>query len=163
LGQENRKDAVRARHGGILKGFTMNINSIVDKDHAGKCFRDLCNAPLSAMRGVSAKDAKALQQAFNVTTIGELADLKFIKWASAIRVLADEECDTEEQVAKETLLDDAVEMTFPASDPISVDSGITRIEVPPEMVNASTDHQHAKSIEASSEEAQGKKNGKAAR
>lgn len=134
-----------------MKGHTMNINSIVDNEHADKCFRDLCNAPLSALRGVSAKDAKALQQAFNITTIGELADLKFIKWASAIRVLAAEECDTKEQVAKETLLDDAVEMTFPASDPISVDAGITRIEVPPEMVNASTDHQHAKAVEASTE------------
>jgi hypothetical protein len=34
-------------------------------------------------------------------------------------------------------------MTFPASDPISVDAGITRIEVPPETVDAQTDHQHA--------------------
>jgi len=135
----------------------MNINAIVDSEHAGKCFRDLCNAPLSAMRGVSAKDAKALQQAFNISTIGELADLKFVKWASAIRILASEECDTEEQIAKETLLDEAVEMTFPASDPISVDAGITRIEVPPDMVNASTDHQHAKAIEANNEEAKGKK------
>ena len=129
----------------------MNINTIIDSEHAGKCFRDLCNAPLSALRGVSAKDAKALQQAFGVSTIGELADLKFVKWASAIRTLAAEECDTEEQMAKETLLDEAVEMTFPASDPISVDAGITRIEVPPDMVNASTDHQHAKTVEESTE------------
>lgn len=125
----------------------MNIDTIVDSEFTGKCFRDLANAPLSAMRGLSAKDAKALQQAFNITTIGDLADLKFVKWANAIRILASEECDTKEQQAKETLLDDAVEMTFPASDPISVDSGITRIEVPPDMVNASTDHQHAKQVE----------------
>ncbi len=127
----------------------MNIDTIVDKEFTGKSFRELCNAPLSALRGVSAKDAKALQQAFNVSSIGELADLNFIKWASAIKVLASEECDTKEQAAKETLLDEAVEMTFPASDPISVDAGITRIEVPPEMVNASTDHQNAKAVEAS--------------
>ena len=127
----------------------MNINTVVDAEFAGKCFRDICNAPLSALRGVSAKDAKALQQAFNVQTIGELADLKFVKWATAIRILASEECDTPEQQAKETLLDEAVEMTFPASDPISVDSGITRIEVAPDMVDACTDHQHAKKVEAS--------------
>ena len=135
----------------------MNINTIVDSAHTGKCFRDLCNAPLSALRGVSTKDAKVLQEAFGVNTIGELADLKFVKWASAIRTLAAEECDTEEQVAKETLLDEAVEMTFPASDPISVDAGITRIEVPPEMVNASTDHQHAKSMEVNKDAAADKK------
>lgn len=131
----------------------MNINTVVDNAFVGQSFRDLCNAPLSAMKGVSAKDAKALQQAFNVTTIGELADLKFVKWATAIRILASEECDTPEQLAKETLLDDAVEMTFPASDPISVDSGITRIEVAPDKVNAATDHQNAKNVEANTEKA----------
>ena len=124
----------------------MNINTVVDSEFAGKCFRDICNAPLSALHGVSVKDAKALHQAFGISTIGELADLKFVKWATALKILAEEEADTPEQLAKETLLDDAVEMTFPASDPISVDSGITRIEVPPDMVDACTDHQHAKEI-----------------
>ncbi|MEJ7806097.1 MAG: hypothetical protein WKG03_09295 [Telluria sp.] len=127
----------------------MNINTIVDKEHAAKCFRDICNAPLSSMRGLSTKDAKALHEAFGITTIGDLAELKFVKWATAIKILAAEECDTPEQAAKETLLDDAVEMTFPASDPISVDSGITRIEVAPDKVDASTDHQNAKETEAS--------------
>ena len=125
----------------------MNIDKIVDTKYCGMTFRDLCNAPVEALTGVSAKDAKALQQAFGITTIGQLADLKFVKWASAIRTLADEECDTEEQLAKETLLDDAVEMTFPASDPISVDAGITRIEVAPEKVDAHTDHQAAGEVE----------------
>lgn len=134
----------------------MNINTIVDAAFVGQSFRDICNAPLSALKGVSAKDAKALQQAFNITTIGELADLKFVRWATAIRTLATEECDTPEQMAKETLLDDAVEMTFPASDPISVDSGITRIEVPPEKVDAATDHQNAKKVEDNMEK--GKRN-----
>jgi hypothetical protein len=31
---------------------------------------------------------------------------------------------------EEALLDDAVEMTFPASDPLAVTGGVTRIEVP---------------------------------
>ena len=86
----------------------MNIDTIVDKEFTGKCFRDLCNAPVSALRGISAKDAKALSQAFNVSTIGDLADLHFFKWASAIRTLAAEEADTCEQAAKETLLDDGL-------------------------------------------------------
>lgn len=127
----------------------MNINTVIDSEFADKNFRDVCNAPLSAMRGLSKDDAKALNKAFGITTIGELANLKFVRWATAISVLAQEECDTPEQAAKEMLLDDAVEMTFPASDPISVDSGITRIEVPPDMVDAATDHQHAKETEAS--------------
>lgn len=54
--------------------------------------------------------------------------------------------------AKETLLDDALEMSFPSSDPISVNSGITRIEVAPEMVDAGADHQNSQSIEPAKKE-----------
>lgn len=53
--------------------------------------------------------------------------------------------------AKETLLDDAIEMTFPSSDPISVSSGITRIEKAPEMAEARTDHQNSQAVEAATE------------
>jgi predicted RecB family nuclease len=124
----------------------MNIESIVDDKFKDKCFRELVEAPISALRGVSKSDARVLSDAFGVNTIGELAELRFVKWANAIKTLAEEENDTKEQIAKETLLDEAVEMTFPASDPISVDAGITRIEVPPEKVDASSDHQHAGTI-----------------
>jgi len=125
----------------------MNIESIVDEKFKHKSFRELVEAPISALRGVSVADARAMSQAFRVNTIGELAELNFVKWANAIKTLADEETDTKEQIAKETLLDDAVEMTFPASDPISVDAGITRIEVPPDKVDAHTDHQSAAAVE----------------
>jgi hypothetical protein len=141
----------------------MNIQTIVDDSFKSKSFRELVEAPISALRGVSPSDARVLSQAFGVNTIGELAELRFIKWANAIKTLADEETDTREQLAKETLLDEAVEMTFPASDPISVDAGITRIEVPPEMVNASTDHQGANAVAANTGVGTGKgaKGGKA--
>ena len=133
----------------------MNIDNIVDTAYHGKDFRDLVDAPVSALCGVSAEDAAALKQAFGVTTIGQFADLKFVKWAVAIKTLATAECDSKEQAAKETLLDDAVEMTFPASDPISVDAGITRIEVAPEMVAAAADHQHHAAITEANKEAVG--------
>jgi hypothetical protein len=51
--------------------------------------------------------------------------------------------------AKETLLDEALEMSFPSSDPISVTSGITRIEVAPEIVDAKSDHQNSGTVETS--------------
>jgi len=133
----------------------MNIDNIVDKAFHGKDFRELIDAPVSALCGVSAADAAALKQAFGVTTIGQFAELKFVKWAVAIKTLATAECDTKEHTAKETLLDDAVEMTFPASDPISVDAGITRIEVAPEMVAAAADHQHHAAITEANKEAVG--------
>ncbi len=129
----------------------MNVDTVVDKDYMGKCFRELADAPVSALRGVSVDDAKALHKAFGVSTIRELGSLNFFKWALAITTLAEEEQMLPHEKAKDELLDDAVEMTFPASDPISVDSGITRIEVAPEKVDAHTDHQHAAKVEASTE------------
>lgn len=125
----------------------MNIDTIVDKQYLGLSFRALAEAPTSALRGVSAKDAKALAQAFNVHSVRELANLECVKWAAAITTLADHEQATPEEQAKETLLDGGLEMTFPASDPVSVDAGITRIEVAPEMVDAQGDHQRAGKME----------------
>ncbi|WP_373991795.1 hypothetical protein [Duganella sp. BuS-21] len=127
----------------------MNIDTVVDKEYLGQTFRALADAPTSALRGVSAKDAKALAQAFNVHTVRDLANLEFVKLAAAITTLAEQEQETPEAQAKETLLDSGVEMTFPASDPVSVDSGITRIEVAPETVSAHEDHQHAGKVEQS--------------
>ncbi|WP_295995405.1 hypothetical protein [Rugamonas sp.] len=120
----------------------MNIEKIVDHDYLGKSFREIAAAPVSALRGVSEADAKALQHAFGVRTVRELAELNFVRWAGALATLADAEAAAGD-LAGEGLLDDAVEMTFPASDPISVDSGITRIEVAPDRVDAHADHQSA--------------------
>lgn len=133
----------------------MNIQIIVNDTHHDKCFRELVNQPVTALRGVSQRQADALRDAFGINTIGELADLKVVKWARAIRTMASAEAEPREAVAKEALLDDAVEMTFPASDPVSVASSITRIEVPPEKVDASSDHQSAAAIEAHNEQAIG--------
>jgi hypothetical protein len=127
----------------------MNIDTIVDKEYLGLSFRALADAPTSALRGVSAKDAKALAQAFNVHTVRELATLDVVRWAAAITTLAEHEQETPAELAGETLLDSAVEMTFPASDPVSVDAGITRIEVAPETVDAHSDHQNARQVEQS--------------
>ena len=85
----------------------------------------------------------------------QLAGLKVVAHAVAIEMMAGVETQPQGDAAKETLLDDAVEMTFPASDPISVDAGITRIEVAPDMVDAGRDHQHASAMEANSEQAGG--------
>jgi len=132
----------------------MNIQIIVNEAHHDKCFRELVSEPVTALRGVSQQQADALREAFGINTIGDLAELKVVKWARAIRTMATAEAEPRESVAQESLLDDAVEMTFPASDPVAVQSSITRIEVPPDKVDASTDHQYAATIEAHNEEAQ---------
>ena len=129
----------------------MNINHCVDKAYEEKSFKELADAPVNALQGVSATDAASLKDIFNIDTIRELANLKFVKWATAITTLADD-FDTDEEKAKETLLDSAIEMTFPSSDPISVSSGITRIEVAPEKVAARSDHQNSQVTETADEQ-----------
>jgi hypothetical protein len=133
----------------------MNIQIIVNDTHHNNCFRELVDAPVTALRGVTEQQAQALRDIFGISTIGELAELKVVKYARAIRTMALAEAEPQQSVARETLIDDAVEMTFPASDPVSIESSITRIEVAPEKVDASTDHQHATAIEAHNEEALG--------
>ena len=121
----------------------MNISQVVDKAYEHKSFKELAAAPVNALQGIGLKDAALLKKAFGVETVRDLAGLKYTKWATAIATLADDEIETEEEKAKETLLDDAIEMSFPSSDPISVSSGITRIEKAPDMVQANTDHQNS--------------------
>ena len=69
----------------------MNIKKAVDKAYEGKSFKELANSPVDALQGISAGDAKLLNDAFSVKTIKDLANLKYVKWAQAIAVLADTE------------------------------------------------------------------------
>jgi hypothetical protein len=130
----------------------MNIQIIVNDTHHDKCFRELVDQPVTALRGMTQQQADALRDAFGINTIGELAELRAVKYARAIRTMATAEAEPSGNIAKEALIDDAVEMTFPASDPVSIQSSITRIEVAPEKVDASTDHQNAAAIEAHNQE-----------
>jgi len=69
----------------------MNINKVLDKKYEQTPLKELKNAPVSALQGVSESDAELLSKAFNVKTIYDLAKLKYVKWAQAICVLADGE------------------------------------------------------------------------
>ncbi len=67
----------------------MNINKAVDKAYETKSLKEIADAPVDALEGVSASDAELLQKAFNVKTIRDLANLKYVKWAQAIVALSD--------------------------------------------------------------------------
>ena len=69
----------------------MNINKVLDKKYEQMPLKELKNAPVSAIQGISESDAELLKKAFNVNTIYDLAKLKYVKWAQAICVLADGE------------------------------------------------------------------------
>jgi hypothetical protein len=72
----------------------MNINKYLVKGYEKKPFKELVNAPIHALAGISEKGGVLLNEALpnvNIKTIGDLAKLKYVKWAKAICELADGE------------------------------------------------------------------------
>ncbi len=67
----------------------MNLSKIVDKAYQDKTLAEIADAPVDALKGISESDAEALKQAFNVKTVRDLANLKYVAWAQAVVQLAD--------------------------------------------------------------------------
>jgi hypothetical protein len=67
----------------------MNLSKIVDKAYQDKTLTEIADAPVDALKGISESDAEALKQAFNVKTVRDLANLKYVAWAQAVVQLAD--------------------------------------------------------------------------
>jgi len=67
----------------------MGIDAKFDKAYAGKSIADLADAPVDALNGVSAGDAKLLKEAFNIKTVRDLGTNKFFTWAQAVAKLAE--------------------------------------------------------------------------
>ena len=65
-----------------------SIDRYLSKSYEQHEFADLVTAPVVALEGVSAGDAEALQKAFGIKTIGDLATNKFVLWAQAINALS---------------------------------------------------------------------------
>ncbi len=65
-----------------------DITKYVDKAHEQKDFAELAELPIDALQGVSKGDAEAIQKAFNVKSIRQLAEHKFIRAAQALTLLA---------------------------------------------------------------------------
>ena len=65
-----------------------NMAKLLDKKYEEMDFDELANAPVEALAGISAGDAAALKQAFNIKTIGDLGRNKYIIAAVSIAALA---------------------------------------------------------------------------
>ena len=65
-----------------------DIAKFVDKAHENKDFAELAELPIDALQGVSAGDAEKIQAAFNIRTVRQLAEHKFVRAAQAITLLA---------------------------------------------------------------------------
>ena len=61
----------------------------LDKKFRDKTWSEVANAPVSAINGVSEKDGVYLQRAFNIKTIQDLAENKFVRVAQTIISLAE--------------------------------------------------------------------------
>jgi hypothetical protein len=65
-----------------------NLDKVLDKAYESRSLTELVDAPVSALAGVSDADADALQKAFNIRSIGELATNKYVAAALAIVAMA---------------------------------------------------------------------------
>lgn len=61
---------------------------ILDKAYENKPLKEVIAASPAALAGVSDKDAQLLKEAFNIKTVEDLANLKFVRWAQALVALA---------------------------------------------------------------------------
>lgn len=66
----------------------MNLNKALDKAYEGKPLKELVDAPVDAIEGVSKGDAEKLLAAFGIRTIGDLGRNKYFLAAQAIVTLA---------------------------------------------------------------------------
>jgi hypothetical protein len=69
----------------------MNLNKALMKEYETKSLKELVDAPVTAIAGVTESDAEHLNAAFGVKTVKDLATLKYVLWAQAIVTLADTE------------------------------------------------------------------------
>lgn len=67
--------------------ISVNLDALLDKAYESTPLHELADAPVSALSGVSDADGEALAKAFNIKTIGDLADNKYVKAAQAIAEL----------------------------------------------------------------------------
>jgi len=66
----------------------MDIKNVLDKAYETKSLKELVDAPVSALQGLSEADAQKLKEALGIKTVKDLANNKFFHWAQAIITLA---------------------------------------------------------------------------
>jgi hypothetical protein len=68
---------------------TADLANLLDKGYEGSTLTELVNAPVSALAGVTEADAKLLNEAFQIATVGDLGRNTFFRTAAALTDLAD--------------------------------------------------------------------------
>lgn len=65
-----------------------SLRHVLDKAYEGKTLKEILQAPVSAIQGLSEGDAEKLAAAFHIKTVDDLASNKFFRIALAIQTLA---------------------------------------------------------------------------
>lgn len=66
----------------------ININNAVDKAYETKTLTEILDSPMDALQGLSERQAKLLNEAFQISTVRDLANLKCILTARSMYFLA---------------------------------------------------------------------------
>ncbi|QIQ03710.1 hypothetical protein [Streptomyces liangshanensis] len=66
---------------------SIDLDKVLDKAWAEKSVPEVLAAPVSALKGVSDRQGELLKEAFGITTVADLADLKYAHWAQALAAL----------------------------------------------------------------------------
>ena len=66
---------------------SIDLGKVLDKAWADKSLPEILAAPVSALKGVSERDGELLKEAFGITTVADLAELKYVRWAQALAAL----------------------------------------------------------------------------
>ncbi len=69
----------------------MNLNKALDKAYEGKPLKEVLDAPVAALSGVSDADAKKLEEAFGIKTVRDLGTNKYFVRAQAMAALESSE------------------------------------------------------------------------
>jgi RecG-like helicase len=88
---------------GRLKGSVMNIDKAVDKAYESKSLKEIVDAPIAALQGISSEAGELLEK-LHVKTVGDLAEFKYCRWAESIVAIAEyEETETAAERKQERL------------------------------------------------------------
>jgi hypothetical protein len=71
-----------------VNNFSQCSGSILDQEFNSKDFIELSEKPVHAIKGISEEDAERLQKAFNIKTIMDLAQNKYVSIAQTTVSLA---------------------------------------------------------------------------
>lgn len=85
------------------------------------------DAPLEVLNCLTRHEATLLKSTFHVLTIRDLVNHKLMRCINALSRL-EQEVAMQQTVATESVLDEALAMTFPASDPIAIQTVVSHIK-----------------------------------